>query len=120
MKQKRPLLTASFTAMLALIGLAACNRGRIVEAAREDRSTMVSADFMMKAAQANLAELETARLAIARTTNSDVRDYAHMIQSDDTRALEDLTDLMKNKNVTSPGALPTQTQQDIARMNGLS
>jgi putative membrane protein len=123
MKQKRPLLTVSLAAMLALVGLSACNRGRIVEAAREDRSPTVfpaEQDFMMKAAQANLAEIETARLAVAKGTKSEVKDYANMIQTDHTRALEDLTDLMKNKNVTSPGALPTQTQQDITRMNGLT
>src|SRR5262249_9938082 len=104
-------------------GLTACNRGRSVEAAREDRPRAVSQseqDFMMKAAQANMAEIDVARTALQKSGNNDVKDYANMIKRDHTNALEDLTDLMKDKNVRQPRSIAADTQQDNSRMNTLS
>jgi putative membrane protein len=123
MKAHRSSLALGFAALLVLGSLNSCNRGRTVEAASEDFSPTVlpgEQDFMMKAAQANLSEIDIARFAIAKSTNSEVRNYANMIQSDNPRALVDLTDLMKTKHVSGPNTLPAQTQQDIMRMNALS
>src|SRR5437763_17065734 len=75
---------------------------------------------MAKAAQANLSEIDMARLAAQKSDNTDVRVYANMIQSDHKRALIDLTDLMTDKNVSQPKTLSTETKQDIARMNELT
>jgi len=99
----------------------ACSRNQGVEAARDDQTTVSPAeqDFMMKASQANQAEIDAARVAMHKTDNTDVRDYANMIESDHTRALEDLADLMKDKNVSQPKSEPQQAQQDISRMNNL-
>ena len=76
----------------ALFGLSACNRNDSVQAAREDeRSPALSAtpaeqDFMMKAAQTHLAEIDMARIVMQKTENSDVKDFANMIQKDHTHA----------------------------------
>jgi len=107
---------------LALCGLSACNRDRSVQAAGDQPVAVSPAeqDFMMKASQANLAEIDMARIALEKSDNSDVRDYANMIRSDHTSALEDLTDLMKDKNVSQPQTLPAETHQDIDRMNNLT
>jgi putative membrane protein len=95
-----------------------------VEAAREDRPATISSpaeqDFMMKASQANLSEINMSRLALQKTDNTDVRDYANMIQSDHTHALEDLTDLMQDKNVTQTKTLAPETKQDIDNMSRLT
>jgi putative membrane protein len=100
-----------------------CSRGRSVEAARENRTPSVSPaeqDFMMKATQANMAEIQMARIAMLKSDNTDVRDYANMIIRDHTSALEDLTDLMKDKNVSQPRTIPRDATQDIDRMNQLT
>jgi len=102
--------------------LAACNRERGVEAAREGRPAAVSAaeqDFMKKATQGNLAEIDMARIALQKSSNKDIKDYANMIQSDHTRALEDLTDLMRDKNVPEPKELP-ETQRNAEQLNNFS
>src|SRR5215212_6376306 len=107
MKLNRQSLALLLVVMLASFELSACNRGG-VQAAREDRPADVSADeqeFMAKASQANLTEINVSRLALQKTDNRDVRDYANMIQSDHTHALEDLTDLMNDKNVQQPKTL---------------
>jgi len=100
-----------------------CNRDRSVEAARGDQqpaATPAEQDFMIKAAQANLAEIDMARLAMQKTQNPDVKDYAHMIESDHTNALEDLTDLMRDKGMSPPNALTPETKMDIEKMTALS
>ena len=109
--------------LLAACGLTACNRGRTVEAARENRPPSVTPaeqDFMMKAAQANIGEIDVARVALQKSDNKDVKDYANMIQSDHKNTLEDLTDLMIDKNVQPPKTVAAETQQDMNRMNSLT
>ena len=108
---------------LSILGLSACNRGGGVQAAREDRppnATPAEQDFMMKTAQADLSAIDIAGLAMQKSQNSDVKDFANMIQSDHTNAIEDLTDLMKDKNVSQPSTMTPQAKMDIEKMTGLS
>src|SRR2546427_11132253 len=109
--------------MIVGLGLTACNRDRGVQAAPEDRQptgTPAEQDFMMKAAQINMSEIAIARFVLQKSQNSDVKDYANMIQSDHSSALEDLTDLMKDKGVSLPSTLSPETKMDIEKMTALS
>src|SRR5215470_16579707 len=109
--------------LLAASGLTACNRDRTVEAARESAPPSVTPaeqNFMVKATQANVGEIDMARMALQKSDNKDVKDYANMIQRDHKNALDDVTDLMKDKNVQQPITVPVETQQDISRMNNLT
>jgi putative membrane protein len=122
MRVNQQLLVIGLVLTLA-IGLSSCDRSRGVEAARDDRLAAVSQseqDFMMKATQANLAEVEVAKIALQKSGDVEVKDYANMIKSDHTKALDDLADLMKDKNVPQPNAVATDTQQDINRMDNLT
>ena len=74
----------------------------------------------MKATQDHLAEIEMARMALQKTDNTDVSDFAHMIQSDHSSALKNLSELMKDKNVPQPRTLAAETQQEVSRMNKLT
>jgi putative membrane protein len=123
LRRKPEILVLYLSMTLALIGVSACNRGRDVAAAREDRLPAVSTadqNFMIKATQANLSEIDAARLAMQKSDNSDVRDYAHMIQSEHTNALDNLTNLMKDTGVAPPRAIPPEAQGDIDKMRELS
>jgi putative membrane protein len=124
MKSKGQWLVVSLTLTLAAAsGLTACNRENGVEAAREDRAASLSQseqDFLTEAAQADLAEMDMAQIALQNSATGDVRDFANMIKSDHTIALEDLTELMKGKNVSQPKSIPARTQQDIGRMKTLT
>lgn len=111
------------TLVFSFYVLTACNRGDMVEAARENQPPAVTTseqDFMTKMMQAYLAELEMSRAALQKSDNSDVRDYAHMIQSDQSGALDDVADLMKSKNVPNPKTSAAETQKDIMRLNRLT
>jgi putative membrane protein len=120
------LLTAIGCMLLAIPGLAGCNRDRGVEAAQEGAQenrppsvTPTEQDFMRKTAETGLSDIDMARLALQKSGNSDVRDFANMIQSDTTAALEDLSDLMKNKGVSQPKIASADARQDTDRMAGL-
>jgi len=109
--------------LLAAVSMIACSGERGVEAARDNRPPIASPaeqDFMMRATEGHMAEIDMANIALQRSDNKDVRDYANMIQSDHKSALDDLTDLMKDKNVSQPGTVPADMKKDIDVMNGLS
>jgi putative membrane protein len=110
-------------ALLAAVTVIACSRERSVEAARDNRpriATPAEQDFMMRATEGHLTEIAMANIALQKSGNKNVRDYANMIQSDHKRALDDLTDLMKDKDVSQPSSVPADVQKDIDVMNGLS
>jgi len=118
---KRPLLVVCLLSMTVI--LPACIRGNGVEAGTKDGSLAVSQseqDFMKKAAQSNLAEVYAARIALQKTGNDDLRDYANMINSDHMNAFVDLSELMKDQNVPQPKSIAPVTQQDINRMSNLT
>ena len=108
---------------VAGFGLTACNRQNGVEAAREDRTTSLSQseqDFMTEAVRADLAEINMAQVALENSGTGEVKDFANMIKSDHTSALEDLSELMKDMNVPPPKSIPVELQQDISRMRSLT
>jgi putative membrane protein len=54
-------------------------------------------------ARANIAEIEAARLALARSHNPQVKAYAQQMIDDHTKALNDIRRLAQDKGVNVPG-----------------
>jgi putative membrane protein len=84
--------------------------------AKSDKDSKVSrADrkWMENAAQANLAEIETGKLASSKGTSDDVKKYGDQMVKDHTAALEELQQIAKNKGVTLP------TEPDRAHQRAL-
>src|ERR1043166_5558150 len=106
MRRVRQSIKAGLVVLAVTLGLNACSRYRRVKAARDERQqpavTPAEQDFMIKAAQANLAEIDMAQIAKQKTQNADVKDFANMIESDHTSALEDLADLMQTMECRHP------------------
>src|SRR5215475_508260 len=107
LRTRNRLLTAIGGILLAVPGIAGCHRNHDVEAAHDEAQenrppsvTPAEKDFMRKTAEMNLSDIDIARLALQKSGNSDVRDFANMIESDLTAALKDLSDLMKDKGVS--------------------
>jgi putative membrane protein len=117
------MLKPSLILLLAVFSLNSCNRDHTAQAAREDQrpsATPAEQEFMIKAAQANLAEIDMARIALQKTQNPEVKDFANMIEKDHTNALEDLTDLMRDKAMSQPNLLSPEAKADIEKMTALS
>ena len=123
MKATKTCLAISLGFVLALSGLTACTRDRGVEAAREDQLPSVTPaeqDFMMKTAQGHMGEIEMARIALNKSSNQEVKDYANMIERDHNNGMKVLVELMQDKNVSQPKTLTGDAQQAMSSMNGLT
>src|SRR5688572_24576907 len=71
------------------------------------QAAMTDADFIMKAAEAGMKEVEGAKLASDRTSNPDVKGFARRLVVDHSLINEELLRLSKSKNVTLTVALKT-------------
>lgn len=74
-------------------------------------TTQVSSDdreFMTKAAHAGIAEVKAGKMALEKSENEDVRQFAQRMIDDHTKASDELKELAKNKGVT----LPTEPNED--------
>jgi putative membrane protein len=119
--------TLIFVLALALsgFGLGACQRSeRGVEAAGEkpDRTnalTTAERDFIRKASQSHLQEIDMGQLAQDKASNSEVKDYAKMIVNDHKKALKDLNSIM-DKYYVDHANLEAKDQAHLNRLNKLT
>jgi putative membrane protein len=122
-------------------GTAACQRNpENVQAAREDTvpgatnqnpsrpanagkdALLTAADqaFMKKAEDRSIRERNLARVAMQRTRNSDVRDFAKMIVDDHTKDLHNIVNLMESKGIPQPKNMPEVKHEAEGMLNNLS
>jgi putative membrane protein len=78
-------------------------------------------DFLRKAEKAEIRQTTLAQSALDKSTDENVRQFARLVIGNYQRALAELTDLMKAKNMEESPAAITALQQDaINRLHGLS
>jgi len=76
-------------------------RGSVTDPKRADR------EFMEKAAKMSMSEAAISRVAVARTTNPEVRRFAQMMVQDHESAMKHLTELASTRGVALPAKDPT-------------
>ncbi|WP_096591059.1 DUF4142 domain-containing protein [Calothrix sp. NIES-2098] len=64
--------------------------------------TTLDAEFMTKAAQSDLTEIQTSQLALRKSRNKAVRNYAQQMIQQHTASSKKLAAIAKNKNFTLP------------------
>jgi putative membrane protein len=69
--------------------------------------------FMTEAAHTGKAEIEAARMALSKSNNDQIQQFARTMLDDHTEADEELTELAENKGVTLPDE-PNEDQQEQA------
>jgi putative membrane protein len=77
------------------------------------------AEFATNAADAGLAEINLANLAIGKTTNMEIKAYANMMLKDHGMANDELIVLAKSKNITLPSAMSAENQKHRDELAGL-
>lgn len=75
------------------------------------------AEFATNAADAGLAEIDLANLAIAKTSNNDIKAYANMMLKDHGAANDELMALAKSKNITLPTTMSSEHQKHKNELN---
>lgn len=76
------------------------------------------AEFATKAATAGMAEVELGKLALNKSTNAQVKEFATMMVSDHGKANEELMTLATAKNITLPTTLDEDHQKTWDELNG--
>jgi putative membrane protein len=74
-----------------------------------------SNDFVDNAAAGGIAEIETSKLALEKSSSADVKDFANMMISDHTKANEELISLAKKHDIEVPDE-PTLVKKAKAKI----
>jgi len=115
-------------AMLIVVALATASgaqqspTGAQQSAAKPNQSRPAASDgaFAMKAAQANMAEVELGKLALQKAMSDDVKKFAQMMVDDHSKALDELKGVAGTKNVTLPTAIDAEHKKLSDRLSKLS
>lgn len=78
-------------------------------------------DFMNKAAQSNMAEIQAAQMALQKSQNPQVKQFAQRVINDHTKATNELKDLAAKNNVTLPTSISDdqkETANDLSQLSG--
>jgi putative membrane protein len=76
--------------------------------------------ILAELAQANMAEVAAAHIALKKSGTPEVRNFAQQMVDDHSKGLQAVQDVARNKNVTLPAAPDARHQQLAAHLNGLS
>jgi putative membrane protein len=77
-------------------------------------------DFMMKAAQGGMAEVELGRLAATKATNAEVKKFAQKMIEDHSNANTELKALATKKGVTLPADVGSEHKALMDKLKNLS
>jgi putative membrane protein len=77
-------------------------------------------EFMMKAAQSDMAEIMTSNLALQKSQNAEVRRFAQMMIDEHTRTSGELKTLAADKNVTLPADVDAKQRSMMSKLTALS
>lgn len=77
-------------------------------------------EFMNQAAQSDLTEIQTSQLALQKSQNRAVRNYAQQMIKQHTASSQKLTAIAQAKGVTLPTELDSQNQALLTKLQGLS
>ncbi len=78
-------------------------------------------DFMTKAAQANMAEIKDAQMALQKSSDAQVKQLAQKIIDDHTKAGNELKDLAAKHNITLPADVneaQKKAADDLSKLSG--
>jgi putative membrane protein len=77
-------------------------------------------EFITKAAQGGMAEVELSKLAVAKLKKKEIKQFAQKMIDDHTAANEELTTLARNKGAEVPTALAEDGQKSMDELKKLT
>jgi len=87
---------------------------------RSDMTGSADQQFMMKAAQGGLAEVEMGKLAKDHASSQNVKDFGQNMVDDHSKANDELKDLASKKNVTLPTDVDAKDKATMDRLSALN
>jgi putative membrane protein len=77
-------------------------------------------DFMTKAAQSDMTEIQTSQLALQKSQNREIRDYAQKMIQQHTNSSKELMQIAQSKGVTLPKDVGSKNQPLVSKLSKLS
>ncbi len=77
-------------------------------------------EFVMDAARGGMAEVELGKLAVAKASSPDVRNFGQRMVDDHSRANDELRRMASTKGIVLPSGLDRKTRGEIKRLDQLS
>lgn len=74
-------------------------------------------EFAKKAALGGMTEVEASQLAVTKSTNPQIKDFARMMVTDHSKANEELKAIAKMKNMSLPASLDEEHQKKVDELN---
>lgn len=107
---------------MATLATMATAQGQSSTAAAATTATLSKGDqrILAQLAQANLAEVAAAQIALKKSQSADVKSFAQQMVDDHTKGLQAVQDVAKNKNMTLPTEPDRKHKAMADRLNGMS
>jgi putative membrane protein len=86
----------------------------------EGDSTDQDKEFLMKSAEGNMAEIELSKLALQKSQNDEVKQFAKKMVDDHTMLINDMRPFADEMGITPPSKLNPNHQILFDRLKGLS
>lgn len=109
-----------FTNTLRRCGLLLATGAAVLWAADSTKLSSDDADFLKKAAQGGMAEVELGKLALTKTSSSDVRAFANRMIKDHSAVDQKLTALAASKGVELPSGKGLSNDATYLKLKVLS
>ena len=109
------------TDLQTVILIAACLGSVLYIAEAQDRISSKDRAFLTKAAQANMAEVQTGKLAQEKSMNEEIKQFGQKMVEEHGKTLKELQALAKKKGETLPSSIdePHQAQATaLSRASG--
>lgn len=99
------------------------NRGANASMDQTGTSGTLSASdktFATKAAEGSIAEIKFASLAEQKTDDQQIKNFAHKLTEDHTKALDEIKSIAQKKGITLPDSMNAKDQAEYDRLSKLS
>ena len=91
--------------------------------AAEEAESMVGKsdkEFLTKAAQGGMMEVQLAQMAQQKAVTQEVKDFGKKLEQDHTKANEKLKEIAKERNVDLPSDIGAEQQSHVSKLSNLS
>ena len=72
--------------------------------------------FVSKAAQDGMTEVELGKIALDKSKNAEVRDFAQRMVADHGKANQELASIAKNKGISAPKSLDASHEETVKKL----
>jgi putative membrane protein len=101
--------------------MACCGTGALAQASPNGTDSAAQDKmFLMKSAEGSMAEIQMSQLALKKSKNDEVKQYAQKMVDDHTKLISDMKPFADQMGVTPPAKLNPSHMQEVARLKSMS